>query len=244
MRKVIIAILLLGLFMGVVASESYTFQKEDIVNFPFVCLDENNAHCTSSTVCTITTTDPTGSKVLDNYSMSFNETFFNVSLNTNEEGIYSNIIVCTSSNATSSEFTYLVTVTGNQFDTPKSILYTALLSLFVFLFILAIYTLPRLPSGNNTDEDTGQLLSVNHLKYLRPILYIIVWMLVVCILFISANLSLAYLQVDLLGSLLFKLFYIMLAVTPIWFILWVLLLIIQAIKDKELQKVLDRGFEF
>jgi len=143
-RLLLLTLFGLILLTGTISSSSYIFEKEDVVNFPFVCLTENNSYCNSATVCTITTTDPTGLKVLDNSSLSFNETFFNATLNTSKIGTYSNIIICSSSNSTSSEFTYLITNTGGDFSTSQGIMLFGVIIVILFIalvfFIVSIVT--------------------------------------------------------------------------------------------------------
>jgi len=100
------------LIVSTVSASSFNFKRNDVVDLRLICFDENTDYCTSSAVCTVSTIDPNGIQVLNNQSLTFNETFVNTVFPTSKFGVYSNIARCASANITKSEFTYTVTADG------------------------------------------------------------------------------------------------------------------------------------
>jgi len=120
MKKIMVLMVCMVFLVGTIAASSFTFKKNEVVNLKLICLDENTEFCSSSAVCTVSTIDPSGIQVLNNKSLTFNETFFSTIFPTDKFGVYSNIVRCSSSNITKSEFTYTVTADGNPpSDFPK-----------------------------------------------------------------------------------------------------------------------------
>lgn len=163
--------------------------------------------------------------------------------NFTEVGSYAYVIQCNSSSYGGFESVgFEVTSTGTDFSVEKSILYLGLFSILIFLFIINIGVIPFLPQKNERDDD-GKIIDINWLAYLKPILYVTAYLLIVAIIFAGSNLAYAYLGSSFFGELLFKLYYIMivmmLPMTTIWFI-WLFYSIFQ---DKKLKKALERGFE-
>lgn len=117
------------LSVSVIAECSYTFKQHQIVNYQFKCLDTNNNYCGSGTQLLISVEYPDGSNALNNVSMTYNPTYFNITLPTSQLSDstgYSAIIVSPNGNATS-EFSYCVTPSG--FTSTAT---------FFFIFIIII----------------------------------------------------------------------------------------------------------
>jgi len=135
-----------------------------------------------------------------------------------------------------------VTGTGQEFNQARSTFYIGIIVLLLFLFIGTLFTASKLPDKDPTD-DYGMLISINHLKYLRPVLLTLAWMLLLGILFISANISLAYLGTDMVGNLLFNIYIIMFWTTIIAVPIMFIYTLVGVFKDKEVQKMIERGVE-
>lgn len=135
-----------------------------------------------------------------------------------------------------------VTGTGYELNEQKAIVYLGLLALLVFLFVVNIGAISLLPSKDNRDEE-GTLISINQLKYVRPILIVVGWFLLMSIIFISSNIALAYLGTTLMGNLLFDIFQIMMLLSPVMLILWFIYIFYNIFQDREMKKYLERGFE-
>ena len=156
MKKQLLIIICMFLLVGIVSAESFVFQENEFVNYRFRCLDENNAYCNSATQCQISIENPEGINVYDNSSMTWNETFFNHTLPTENTGEYVSIIICSSDNATSSEFTYSVTPTGRVAPTDgEGIIYIgtllAMVLFSIFFFMLSLQFKPSKDAQQNED---------------------------------------------------------------------------------------------
>jgi hypothetical protein len=181
--------------------------------------------------------------VVSNGNMTYNPTFFNYSLTADQTrtlGEYTVVPLCAGNTTGFSTYTYLITYTGYELTQPKTILTLGLLTLFVFLFIVCLGVIARLPSSNNYDDE-GTLLSINQLKYLRPILYVFAYLLLVAIIFMGSNVALGYLETTLIGDVLFVIYQIMFRLAPLMVTLWFLYLLYSIFQDKKMKKYLQRG---
>lgn len=113
-KKIYLIIPVLFLLIGIVSAEIPIFRQNEIVNYRFRCLDEDGNFCVNSVNCQINVELPNGTNGLDNESMSFNPTFFNITLPTNQFRTYPTIIMCFSENISISEFNYIVTADGRE----------------------------------------------------------------------------------------------------------------------------------
>jgi len=127
-------------------------------------------------------------------------------------------------------------------DTQKAILYLGLIAILTFLFILVISSIPKLPSSDVVDEE-GIILGINNLKYLRPILWGIAWILLLGIMFVTSNISIAYLPTAMFGDFFFLIYRIMFLLTLPMVIIWFVYIIIKLFRDKEMKKMIERGVE-
>ena len=135
---------------------------------------------------------------------------------------------------------FMITTTGFPLTIAKTLLCLGLFGIFIFLFIVNVGVIPFLPKGDNKDDE-GELISINHLKYIRPILYVTAYLMIVVILFTSANLSLAYLESTLVGNLLFKMFYITFALAIPMVIIWFIFIFYSIFQDKKMKEYIERG---
>lgn len=135
---------------------------------------------------------------------------------------------------------FYVTPTGFQLDEARAIFYMGMFGILIFIFIINLIIIPLLPSENNKDEE-GVLMSINHLKYLRPILYVTAYLFLMSIIFVGSNLSLAYLGTTLLGNLLFKIFYIMMAFALPMVFIWFIYIFYSIFQDKKMKQYIERG---
>tara|TARA_Y100001951_G_C11223209_1_gene230057 strand:+ start:142 stop:882 length:741 start_codon:yes stop_codon:yes gene_type:complete len=242
MRKQIFIFVAILLSLSLVMGASYTFKHNEDVNFRFRCLDANNSYCASGTSLIISVEYPNGSNALNNRSMTHNPSFYNISLPTDSIGNYACIIISPNTNGTISEFTYDVTGTGERRDITKGILYISFLAILVFLFVVNMFGMGKLPKGNETDP-YGRLLSINHLKHLRSILWVFAWIILLIIVFTSSNLALIYANDSMFGDVLFNLYRVMMAITLPMTIIWFAFIFIQIFRDREMKKMIERGID-
>jgi len=155
---------------------------------------------------------------------------------------YGMTLVCNNSDVAGYKTAFFdATYTGLPITQEKVILYLGLLGIFILLFITSVGAIPLLPSGDNYEE--GVLLSINQLKYLRPILYSVAYLLLTSIVYISSNIALAHLENQLIGDLLFKIFYFMFALALPFVVVWLIYIIVSVFRDKNMQKYIERGVE-
>ena len=138
------------------------------------------------------------------------------------------------------ENNFEVTSTGTELTTPKAIIYSVLFLILIFLFVITIFGISALPQSNIKDEE-GKIISINNLKYLRAVLWMFEWMLLIAIFFISSNLAFAYLGKELFANILFTLFNICLALTPVIVILWFIWIFVRIFQDKKMKGLIERG---
>jgi len=163
--------------------------------------------------------------------------------NFSKAGDYSYIFQCNNSMEGGFDSVELkVTNTGHEFTVAKSIYYSTLLFLLIFLFILTMYSITKLPDGNDTD-DYGLVMSINNLKYLRPVLFAVGWTLLLLIVFTTSNVSIAYFNVDMFGTVMFRIYQIMMLITLPMAIIWMVYIFLNIFKDREVKRMLERGMD-
>jgi hypothetical protein len=141
---------------------------------------------------------------------------------------------------TSEVILFGITYYGKEMSTSQSILSGFMLLVFVFFMLSLIFFINKLPKYNSVDEE-GRLISINWLKYARAPLWFVEWMLLIGILFLSSNLSFAYLGDELFAQILHTLFRVLFGFTPIIVVVWIVWIFTKIFHDKEMQKLLDRG---
>jgi hypothetical protein len=241
MKKYLLFVLLL-LFITTV-SAGFGFDKINIGVFKQNDCIELKQTCSSCSYINFTRVSyPNGSRAMSN-------------IESNKEMYNYNYIFCDSTklgkyivegvgdiNGTDSVFIYFfdVTSTGKEFNNSKAILYIGLLGIFLFILFSTFFGMGYLPSSNQRDE-FGKILSVNYLKYLRLPLWVFSYFLFTAIIFLSSNIAMAYLEEEMFGKLLFAIFSILMALSPIIIIVLVISFFIGFFHDREFQRMLNRG---
>ena len=98
-----------------------------------------------------------------------------------------------------------VTNTGFGLTSANSTIFIGLLALMVFLLIVVVIGIGKLPPNKMKDDD-GMIIGVSNLKYLRPVLYMVGWAILGGIFFLASNLALAYLGTKMFGDILFAIY--------------------------------------
>lgn len=137
MKKILFLMVGIVLLSFVIAEASYTFKRNEQVDFRFRCLDEDNNYCPSTTLLVISIENPNGTNLMDNISMTHNPTYYNISLPTNETGRYSAIILSPTVNNSITEFTYIITIEG--IPEENGVYITIWIAGFVLIYIGLIY---------------------------------------------------------------------------------------------------------
>ena len=158
-------------------------------------------------------------------------------------GDYCYLIQCNSTSLGGFEsVAFKVTGTGFEFSQPRAIFSLGLLGVLIFLFIVNLGATSKLPSKDNYDDE-GILMSINQLKYLRPVLWVVTWFIIIAIVFTGSNIAFAYMGTTLLANILFTTFKIMLALSLPMVIVWFTYLFYSMFRDRQMKTYLDRGWE-
>jgi len=136
-----------------------------------------------------------------------------------------------------------VTYNGEEISTQSISVYLySIIILFVLSFILFFIGI-KLPNDNNRDSE-GQIISINQLKYLRPVLFVFSWGLILGIIFIVTNMAIAYIPNQMVGSFLFTIFQIIFWMTIIALPIWLIWIFVKIAQDKEMKQMIERGIGF
>jgi hypothetical protein len=134
-----------------------------------------------------------------------------------------------------------VTYSGRGIDVSESLLVFLLLVLYLVIIVAILWFTSRIPDGDSTD-DLGQLIGINYVKHLRPVMYGLVYVLGVLFFFLLANMSFAYLPDTLLAQTFFVMYRVGFLVGIILVPLRVIYLFIEIFNDIQKQKLLNEGF--
>ena len=133
-----------------------------------------------------------------------------------------------------------VTGTGYELTPARATTYIIIFFILMFLFVVVMLGINKLPSGNDTDE-SGKLMSINNLKYFRSVLLLLEYLLVVGIFYLSSNLAFSYLGEQLFAKILFMFFQVLAwLILPI-IIVWVVWIFAQIIDDKRMRRLIEHG---
>jgi len=222
-----------------------TFAESTEIDFKKTCTNSTNSICSPTANCNITIKYPNSSYaveggVMDNNNQgSFNYTL--ASSKTNELGkYYWDMFCCDGGTCGEGHGYFTITKTGVELTQEKAWIYLGSLALLIFLFVINLGGISLLPSSNNKDQD-GIILSINSLKYLRPVLWGIAWLLLLAIFFISSNVTYLYLETKLVGDFFFMVYRVMFVLTLPMFVIWFVFLIAKVVQDKEIKNLISRG---
>ena len=200
-----------------------------------------------TTICKFHLYNSTGYEFVDEeLSMNINLVDFEITVlggNFTNTGFYSYITQCNTSDFGGFiSVPIIVTPTGFELTESKAIIYIGLFGILIFLFVVNLISISLLPSKDNYDEE-GTLISINQLKYVRPVLYAVSWFLLISLVFITSNIALAYLETTLIGDLLFKLFQVMMALSLPMVVLWFIYIFYNIFQDEKMKGYIERGIE-
>ena len=193
--------------------------------------------------CNLQIINHTGEIVLDN-DLVYKNTGYNLFLssgNFSSSDIYSFNIYCNQTDLGGfASGVFEVSYNGSELKQSQSILYIPLFSFLIFVFLIILFGIDKLPARNQRDEQ-GKILSITYLKYFRDVLWFVEWMILVAILYLSSSIAFAYLTEQLFAKILFALFRITFSVTPIIITVWVIWMFVNLYHDRQLQNMLNRG---
>ena len=139
--------------------------------------------------------------------------------------------------------TFQINQDGLDPTNTRAIMYVGLLGILIFLFLVNLGGLSLLPNKNVKDDD-GNIISPNKLKYLRPVLFVVAWVLLTTILFFASNVSFLYFNSNFAGDLFFAMYQILMTLAIPMVIIWLVWIIAKIFQDRELKNMIERGVEF
>lgn len=235
MKKLILTFIL-GIFLlnSMFALDSLGVGKQN-QNFTFcqTCSD-----ATYITLSTLQYPDKTVIPINDNMTASGSSFCYNITT-TSQLGRYDVTGISDGCEKTFAAY-FEISYSGDELSTGNSIFYAALIFIMILLLVGTIYGAEKLPSTNEKDEE-GKIMSVKWGKYLRAPLYFIAWIIFIAILFITSNLAFAYLGEQLFAKVLFNLYKICFAITPVIVVVWFVWFFVKIFQDKKLNGYISRG---
>lgn len=134
------------------------------------------------------------------------------------------------------------TPTGTKVSTPQAIIYLISFSFLIFVFgllIWAYYSIPR-----DIKDDDGFVINVSKLEHIRPIVRGLAWIVLTGIVYIIANITIAYLSTGLMGASLFLIFQLMLLSNLVIIPLMIIQMIQRITLSKDMLGLIERGVQF
>lgn len=190
---------------------------------------------------TITVFYPNTSVFVDNQVMVIGDHYASYEITPPVFGNYDYLIVDNTGAEEVDTFDeFVATSTGVELNTSTSIVYSSMLFLLIFFFLVTLFTITQLPNSNTKDED-GKIMSISYLKYLRSTLWIVEYFLVVAIMFMVSNLGFAYLGETLFAEMFFNIYRIMFALAPVIVLVWMVYFFVKIYNDRQFQRLINRG---
>jgi len=203
----------------------------------------NGAIPSASATMNLTISYPNGTPMIDNQlATPMGNGIFNYTTTFPINGIYKPVLVCVDGVLSYSDDSgfYEINTNGYELRTSNSIVYTLLLIVGIFIFILLLYGSIAIPWKNPQNEE-GQVIGVNELKYLKLVMIVFAYLVFLFLMGMITSISKNFLLFDN-GSRLFEMIYwillrllwpLIVVVLVIWFIQWA--------TGKKLAKQLKRG---
>ena len=241
MKSKIFIFLLLSMFLFIFpmvsATTLGTFKNGDCVNLIQTC-----ANCSYVNVSSIIY--PNSSVALSNAEMSKAGTYYSYSFcDTDLNGIYL-VTGFGDPDASTETWTYdfEITYTGDKITNEQTWIYITALIFLVFFAIGILFFRSRLPEDDRR-SNSGEIIQIDFLKHIRPILMIMVWAIGLAILFIIGNMGYAFLPNAMVGKLFMALFsicgWLSVVAIPVYFIF----IVKRFFEDREFQRYIERGVD-
>lgn len=201
---------------------------------------------TVTATCNITVANP-DYKVLVNYkpmtvdtsAMQYNYTVQrqNISI----IGDYCYTISCfDSGNNKTSSYCKTITPAGDEISTGQSIVYLFILVILGVLFVLSVYGAIVINSKNGRNQE-GELVSINNFKYFKIFLWALSYIILISVVYLSWNLSYAYLYIPLVATFFGYIWTILLMGLLPFICLCFVFAFVRFYQDHKLEKMLERG---
>ncbi len=244
MKKLIILtmfILLLAPMMS--AQSSFIFKVGEDIDLKIPVFLSDNTPALSSTTCALTVTFPNASIFIDDEPMTFNQGFYNFTVNGTRtvNGIYPSSMSCTNvADSGFTTFTFEVTPTGTNLSVSGGILYVVIIVISIVLLLLVIWGFVVTPYKNERSAQ-GDIINLNFFKHLKVMLFFASYIMLVWISFLMWGVARNFLILGVAENIFRALFFALAtALFPIGLVLLIVILL-NYLNDKKIQKALVRG---
>jgi len=235
LQKLIILIIIVLTILPLVSATPTHKQNTDLE----FSITSNNA-----TQCNLTSINAPGSLITINQEGTKSFQTFNFTIdggNYSEFGTYCHNIECSDdSTIVSGEKCYEINYFGKELTSSQSTIYLGLLGILIFALFAIFFSMNYLPNSNMRDEQ-GRIFQISYLKYFRLVLWLFAYFLFIAIMYLSSNIAFAFLPAQLFAKVLFAIFGILMAVSPVVVIVLVISFFVKFYHDKEFQGLLNRG---
>lgn len=237
MKKLILLLFVLS-FISLASASPGVYKQGDDINLIQICADCSFVNITSVIY-------PNGSIIVSDVEMTKTGSRFNYTLISNYTDTLGTYKVNGVGNPSGTNevwaYDIIITYTGNVLSSQSATFYLVLFGVVIFLFLMTIFFINKLPSANTTDPE-GQIMSISFTKYIRSTLWFVLWIFIVAILYISTNLSFAYLEDTLIANFFFVLFRIAFGLTLPIVTVWFTWIFFKVIDDRKIKRYWERGF--
>jgi hypothetical protein len=216
------------LFIITFASAQPVFRTDENATLRVPCTI-NGTYCSVGATCYGTVINPYGYAIINSISMTKNGSVFELPLDVTQKDINGeyqfNILCSDTGNSLAKNLVFFVTPNGEMPSTAKGLLYGGLLAVFALLIVMAIF------GGFKTD----------HIA-LKTGSFLLAYILLVGVMFISWNLSTDYLTSAPFITSLFHLLWVILMYGTIPLFLFLLIYTLWMLRQMDIiQNMIDRG---
>jgi hypothetical protein len=235
--------LIVLLFAPLVLAESTqvlgTFKKGQAVNLKQIC-----SNCSYNNITSVLY--PNSSTAVSGIGMTKAGTEYNYTLPSTRTGVVGEYIVNgfgdLNGAATIWTYSFYITNNGDTVDTGQGMLY---IIAFVFggsLFLLFLYGSLKINGKNETDQTGEYWIKINWNKYLKFFCMCFSYLTMMWLLWMSFNISGAYLGFEGASKYIERLYLIMVAAVRPLFIMGFVFLVVKTISDLKLQEKIKSGY--
>jgi len=241
----ILFLILVFSFVNLISATEISFHviRNQPVNIIESCI-VGGFPCGTDFSCNITVVNPIEQIIVLNKEMTRNETIYNYTIShtlINISGIYCYNTFCSNNNLNGSIIKcFQASDRGESLDTPKAILYIVVLITSILIFISCLYAAAAI-EGKNLKGGAGEIISINHLKYLKLLLFVFSYLIMIWIVNILVGITSNFLSLGIAFNFFRVIFFFMISslffLMPFAFII----LIVNIINDIQASKLIRRG---
>jgi len=224
------------------ADESFVFKQGQNFTIDVAVSNNNLSECLACT-CKVSIFYPNGTALVRNDDGTMVDGYCQYTTSSEVLGNHGVEILSTNTvDHGRATFEVVITYTGDKLTLQTVAVYIFSIIVLLIFFGLILLLITRLPSKDATDEN-GVILQISNLKHLRPVLWGISWGIILGLMYIVANITIAYLPTAMIGNLFWAFFVIMFWTTMVALPLWFAWIFTGIFRDKEFKRMIERGVD-